>query len=378
MKVLHVITSLATGGAQTVLYRVLGALADAATEHSVVCLGAGHPLAEKIRALGVQVWVLDGRGRREGPQVMQKTRSIARDYRPDVILGWQYDGNLAAYWAARGCDAALVWNVRHSVADLRQEPPGTRLAIRLNAWLSHAPKIVLCNSETAVRQHIALGFPADAMRFIPNGYDTGRLSPGKEDRARVRQELGVPEDAFVIGKVARFHPMKDHLNLVAAAQQLLARIPRLQVLLAGRGVVGENRTLTEAISRYGLDDRVQLLGERSDIPALNAAFDIAVSASAWGEGFSNAIAEAMACGTPIVATDVGDAAMIVGECGRIVPPGSPHELAKGILAIERLSATERQAVGQQGRGRIREKFGLEQVAETYRQILLAVNEERRD
>src|SRR5205823_8210436 len=138
---------------------------------------------------------------------------------------------------------------------------------------------------------------------------------------------------------------KDHRTFLAAAARLAASEPRARFVLSGTGTEPANRELTDAIARLGLADRVVLLGERHDMPAFFAALDICALSSAYGEGCPNVLGEAMACGVPCVATDVGDSAAVIGDTGVVVPARDPAALAAGIERLIGLGAGGRQALG---------------------------------
>jgi glycosyltransferase involved in cell wall biosynthesis len=168
-----------------------------------------------------------------------------------------------------------------------------------------------------------------------------------------------------MGLVARYHPMKNQEGFLRAAARVVAQRPGVHVLLAGRGVDGDNASLREVIATTGLGGRVHLLGEVADIASLHAALDVEVSASHTVEAFSNAIGEAMACAVPCVVTDVGDSAAVVGTTGRVVPPSDEAALAAALQELLALPVPARRALGQQARERIRQHYDLEAVARTY-------------
>jgi glycosyltransferase involved in cell wall biosynthesis len=203
------------------------------------------------------------------------------------------------------------------------------------------------------------------MLVIPNGYELDRFRPDPDARARVRAEAGIPDDAPVVGLVARFHPQKDHRTFFEAAEQVARRFPDVHFLLCGNGLSWENPEVTAMTERAGIAERSHLLGYRADVPAVQASLDIACLCSQGGEGFPNTVAEAMACGVPCVVSDVGDAATIVGEIGRVVPIGDAASLARGIGELLCLDGEERLRLGQRARQRIVERYDFGQFMARY-------------
>src|SRR5260370_27560276 len=122
------------------------------------------------------------------------------------------------------------------------------------------------------------------------------------------------------------------------------------------------------IAEQQLDGRVALLRERADRPQLRAGLDIAGSPSAWGEAFSRAIAEAMACGIPCVVTDVGDSAYIVADTGLSVPPSDPQALAQAIGRLIEAGPEHRRQLGMAARRRIENEFSLPEIAARFATI----------
>lgn len=202
------------------------------------------------------------------------------------------------------------------------------------------------------------------MIVIPNGFDLEAFRPNPEARREVRAELGIPDTSLVITHIGRFHSQKDYPNLLSAADLVAAARADVCLVLCGDGVDSSNPLLAEWTARPSLAGRFRLLGNRADVHRILAASDVAVSAST-GEGFPNAVGEAMATGIPCVATDVGDTADLVGEAGMIVPPADPQALASGILGLLARSPEDRSSLGLKARARIGNLFGLERMARRY-------------
>ena len=213
--------------------------------------------------------------------------------------------------------------------------------------------------------HTALGYAEDKMVVIPNGFDLAAFKPDSKARVAVREELGIYQEALLIGLVGRFDPQKDHRNFVAAAARLRTDYTQVHFLLCGDGVNWNNAELTGWIGEAGLRQQFHLLGRREDMPRLTAALDISSTSSSYGEGFPNVIGEAMACGVACAITDVGDSAFIVGETGLVVPPRDPEALAHAWKKLIEMGPEGRQKLGETARKRILENFSLPDIVARY-------------
>ena len=365
-KILHIITSAEVGGAELMLCRLLER--NDPRHHRQAVLSLTTPIALKERFESqAPLHTLHMRPPLPRWQDLSTLRRIIRDERPDLIQGWMYHGNLAASVGARlaGFRGPVLWNVRHSLHDMRLEKPVSRLVIRLNARFSRGARAIVFNSRTSIEQHQAIGFAADRCVFVPNGVDCGLNRPQPELRDEVRAELGIEATAPLIGMVARYHPMKDPFTLLAALDLVRERLPKVRLAIIGRGFDRDNRRVADAIAARGLERHVRLLGYRSDVPRLLAALDVAAMPSAWGEGFPNALGEAAATGLPMVATDIGDAARVAGPGGRIVPPKDPPALAAALAEVLSLDPAARRTLGAAARRHVTEHFELDVISRRF-------------
>lgn len=370
VKILHTITGLHTGGAEMMLYRLLSQLNRARFDSTVVSLTDWGPIGDRIEALGVKVHVAGLRSVIRVPDGLWRLSKLVKRLRPDIIQGWMYHGNLVAQILSlflRGTKP-VIWNIRHTPSHLRNEKWQTAILIRLGAMLSNRPVRIIYNARVSAAFHENLGYKVDKRVIIPNGFDTQQFHPSERARREIRRELGLSTSTFLIGLIARYHPMKDHATFLRAATQLLQTSPEVHLLLVGRGVDRNNSGLSLLIRQLGLTQHVDLLGERADMPTVMAALDIATSCSAYGEGFSNVIGEAMACGVPCVVTDVGDSAFLVGDTGRVVSTRDPESLVSGWRQLLGLSEESRRALGIAARRRIQEHFGLPTIAKKYAEL----------
>ena len=367
LKVLHVISGLGQGGAETVLFRLLTGTQQH-IHHEVISLGGMDEFGPRLRDAGIPVEAYELSGLSLLTQGRRRfVRSLER-IRPDVIQTWMYHANaLAAWWAYRaGYQGRIVWNIRNSGKHLEEFSKWSRLSLRVGAWLSsRVPTEIVSCAHSAAQQHQRLGFRGPQVMIIPNGIDTSHWQPDKTVRQERRQLMRLRPDMPVLGVVARWHPLKDYPNFLVALAQVVQKYPNVKCLLIGAGLVQTNKELMQCINKLQLQHNVLLLGQRTDVAAWMQAMDIFVLPSK-AEGFPNVVCEAMACGLRCVVTDVGDAALIVGQDGIVVPAEESSALAAGIeQALHELSTDVHRRAVRQGRVRVQERFSIEHMNAAY-------------
>ncbi len=368
LRVMHVITGLGQGGAESVLLR-LATYPEAAVEHTVVSLTDEGIYGERLRAAGVAVHALGMKRGRVSLGGFLALRALIARTRPDAVQTWMYHADLIGGLAARLAGVrAIAWGIRNSGEHLERSSRSARLVLRACALLSGwVPRAIVCAAQKAAERHADKGYRRDRLVVVSNGYDLSRYTPDEAARARVRAQWGLADDAPVIGCVARWDPLKDHANLLRAIAALVrdGRDGGLRCVLIGRGMAADNPELGALIDRLGLRERLVLAGPSDDVPAAMNGLDLHVLSSC-AEGFPNVVAEAMACGVYCVVTDVGDAAYIVGDTGVVVPPEQSEALARGIeTALREVAARGRERAGQPARARVLERFDLARMVQSY-------------
>ncbi|WP_022705490.1 glycosyltransferase family 4 protein [Pseudorhodobacter ferrugineus] len=369
MTVLHIITGLHDGGAEAVLFRLC--TQDQAYQHHVASLRDAGKYGPLLEAQGVRVTCLSMPRGRVTVSGLWRLWCLIRKERPAVIQTWMYHADLVGGVIARlAGHRNIVWGIRHTTLVPGQSPRTTIWVAKVCARLSRiVPRRIVCCAEKAREVHAKLGYDRDRMQVIPNGYDLSVFQPNPSAGQQVRHALSLDKAEDVIGFVARYDPQKDHDNLLRALAILNGQGICPQCLLVGTGLVARNTILVERISELGLQDLVHLIGCRNDVPALMNALDLHVMSSAFGEAFPNVLAEAMACGTPCVSTDVGDAAEIVGPTGRIVPPRNPEALAKAIRTMLAEKVGPDWTVRREdARRRVSERYSLSQMVDSYHEV----------
>lgn len=332
MIVAHVITGLNNGGAEAVLYRLC--LADSKNTHVVISLRGEGKYGPLLKTAGITVHCLDMPRGLLTPVGLWRLARLLRHLRPDVVQTWMYHADLLGGLVARAVGIrAVFWGIRQTDLQQGKTKRTTILVARLCALLSRwVPKRIVSCAQQGMVVHQALGYAKDKFRVIPNGYDLSRLAPDAHSGCALRSTLGVPDGMPLLGNVARFHPQKDHHNLIAALGLLKQNGLDFRCLLIGDGMTDTNAELMAWLDTHNVRAEVLLLGPRSDITSVMNALDVNVLSSSYGEGFPNVLCEAMACGTPCVTTDVGDAGLIVANTGWVVPARSAEALARAMTA----------------------------------------------
>ena len=369
IRVVHIINSFASGGAEAMLCNLLRRCDRDRFEPSVVALIDDMTIAGPVLRAGIPVVTMGMKAGIPDPRGIVRLAKHLRHVQPEVVQTWMDHSNLIGGIAARlGCRARVVWGIHAS-----NHVPGvakrmTRVTVSVCSTLSHRvpSRIVYCaeRSRTFYDQH---GFAPKRGIVIPNGFDTNTFRPNPDARLRLRAELGLAPEALLIGLAARFDPIKDHGNFLRAAAIFARELPTAAFVLCGAGVDHNSVALVQQVAELGLTQRCHLLGRRQDMPGIHAAMDIATSSS-FSEAFPLAVGEAMACGVPCVATDVGDSALIVGPTGRIVPPRDSQALAAAWSGMRALGPAARQQLGEQARRRIEEMFDLGTITRRYEQL----------
>lgn len=368
MLVLHLITELQCGGAESQLQQLVLHSDKGRFHHVVISLQEGGSIAAELEASGVEVHSLGLKRGLPSPAGLVRLVRLLRRLEPDVLHCWLYHGCLAGGVAARLADVPrMIWGLRSANAGLREYRFLTRRVVKLCAKLSFLPDAIIAISESCLTVHRDLGYETARMRVIANGVDAQRFSPDPSARRAVRNELGLPQDSILVGLFARYSPMKDHATFFRAAELVHQRYPSVCFLLAGTDITPATPPLVQLVHESKLQDVTFLLGQRRDMPRLTAAVDIACLSS-WSESFGNVVVEAMACAIPCVVTHVGDLESVVGNTGRVVPPSDPSALAEAMMALIALPPEKRAALGQRARERVLNHFTVQKTVSAYEKI----------
>ena len=359
MKIQFLTRSLGCGGAERQLVLMAKALARTHQVEVVTFYSGDNHFADD-QALAPLLHSLNKRGRWDVlPFVARFVRHV-RQTRPDVVYAFMGPASLVALTARMAAPGTrVVWGIRSSNMALdRYDWLAARLR-RLECRLSRFADLLISNSQAGRDQALADGFVNRRILVIDNGIDTSvfQRRPGAPDA--LARRLGLPPGTPLVGTMARIDPMKGYEVFLQAAERLHQAMPQVHFVAGGAGAADYAATLRAQAQALGLERHVHWLGQVDDVSALYSAFDLYTSASVFGEGFSNSVGEAMACGAPCVVTDVGDAARIVGETGTVVPAGNAQALADGWRQILALPVEARLAQGALAQRRVVAHFSVD-------------------
>ena len=339
-KALILTRSLSAGGAERQAILNAQLLAQQGFEVDLACFYGSEVGYQEICGDGVRTLVLSPDSR----SIRQVYRALAKRIEQEgysVLYSFTGMPNvLTALCKLRNRKLKVLWGKR--ATRLKRGDYSLKYSIEVFAekLMRRVPDVIISNSQASANEMVEDGFAADKIKVVYNGIDTATFRPAT-DHASVSQQAALrqswfkeTEHPFVIGCVARLDPMKGHATLLDAFHKAHSKCERLRLVIVGGDRRGLKDTLQEKARALGVQDKLAWVDHFDAVQTVYPAFDLVTLPSLYGEGFPNVLAEAMACGVPCVATDVGDAAVILGPDGLVVPPNAPDELAAAWLAME--------------------------------------------
>ncbi|WP_161812700.1 glycosyltransferase [Steroidobacter agaridevorans] len=371
IRVLHLVSAggVASSVQPSLFMPLLTRLPRQRVKAQVACLSPGAVPSAVLRQNGVPTFDLALSRKRFSPKAFQELVQSTRHFRPDVIQAWGHTAQVISTLLRKRCDwkPRLVWSVSDT-APLAKNPGFIdRQKLKYAAKFSTRADRVVYASESGASQHRRAGFPDGGHETIPPGVDATRFKPDFAARRKLREELSLPGETFVVGMAAPFQAEYDHTTLIRAVGELIKTNPNVALVLAGHGVQKGNGPLMALIGGGALSTRVHLLGEYSDINALYNACDVVCSSSVNDQSRMN-VAMAMLCGVPVVATGIGAQGELIGQHGVAIEPGSPAAFIKGITRVMQLAPEKRTHMAQGARKHALEHYVYVRSLQKYLQL----------
>lgn len=363
LRTVFMLTSMPVGGAETLLVNMMRRFRPDRIAPSVVCTKEPGPLGDLLASdFPVSSHWLRGK---YDFSILPRLAAFLRHGQIDALVTVGAGDKM--FWgrlAARFARVPVVCSALHSTG----WPDGVgRLNRWLTPWTDRYIAVAKAHGNFLVEWE---RFPESKVAIIPNGVDTARFQPDPVARLSVRQELGLPETASLIGIVAALRPEKNHSLFLEVARRVRQRFPSTYFIIIGDGP--ERPSIEKKIAELSLNDSVFLLGTRSDTERLVAALDI-FTLTSHNEASPVSILEALSCGVPVVSTRVGSVSESVMDDwnGYTVEPGDTIQLAHRISSLI-LSPELARSLGSNGRDHTVSRFSLDSMVKGYEELIATV------
>ncbi len=377
MRIMFLHQNLSFGGAEMLIVDVATGLKKRGHDVMVVTFYDQNPLGVRLTEAGVTLESLHKRGRWEVVRFVRRFQNAVRRFQPCVIYTLMPVPNviaLAGRFATR--NLKLIWGVSNAKLDLSVYDFLSRISYSLETRLARFADLVISNSRAGADDAVRRGFPKATMHAIPVGVDMVRYHPDPAARQRIRTEWKIADGERLMGLIARLDPQKDVPNFLAAAAKVASSCDRLRFVVVGDGPAEYRAFLLAECEKLGISASTLWIAARPDIEAVYNALDLMVLSSA-AEGSSVAVVQAMACGTSVAATDVGDSTLELGPWGALAPPRDSAALADAIKRqLQRLDK-DRESIAAGCRQHILENYSIEMVVSKTEALMFSVCPNRR-
>ena len=373
LRVLHVVNRLDLGGTESGILKVATGLPGHEFIHAV-CTARGHsPEFAQQRAFSGEIFdAADSKSQRQ--LLVHRFARVIRRFRPDVVHSRNW-GAIEAVFAAKLAGVPAIVHSEHGyeLHILKGLPLRQRL-IRRAAYAA-ADAVFTVTSDLRDYHARQAGVRSSRITVIPNGVDSERFTPRQQATSASRAALGLPKNSFLIGTVGRLVAIKDQALLIRAAQALADCGRNVSVALAGDGP--ERSNLAALAAQLSFSDHVHFLGASKNVPEFLNALDVFVLPSV-SEGMSNTLLEAMSSGLPIVATSVGGNPELIENqvSGLLFPAGDAARLIEHLSFLAE-DSERRRDLGTKARERILDRFRLDAMLNSYRNLYQSLVARRR-
>ncbi len=348
MRIVFVIGSLGRAGAERQMMMLASGLQNRGHIVSIVCLDGTGGFDEEARQLGLKVLTLEKRF----PKLMRSATTYmghVRDVKPHVVYAFLPKQHIVAtLLKPLSRQSKIVWGIRASQIDWKSYRLRARLFFPIATKLSRWADMYIANSWAGAEYHISEGYESKKMRVIPNGIDAAVFHPDDKIRSNIRIEWKAGEEVPVIGILSRFDPMKGNDHFLEVASRVVKQLPSAIFIAVGRHTDEQAEAYFERASLLGLQGKLQLFKTTEQPQHYLNGFDVLVVPSK-SEGFPNTVLESLACGTPVVGTNVGDIREILGPNLSAANYGDIDSLASGVLSLlsRPLSSMSRQEMSEE-------------------------------
>ena len=362
LRILHITHSLNVGGLERVVVDLAKGFKKRGHFVEICCLDGKEPMGEEAEKAGIKVFSLNKK-----PGITWglpfRIAEIMKEEQINLVHTHNEAGLLYGVPAALKAQVTNIVHTEHGKEPGYENKKALKLAEKF--LLKKVKHVVAVSKDMKDKLVTSSGINNDTVSVIHNGIDADNFYQ-PEHREAMRNALGIEHDDFVIGNIARMVPLKNHRFLITVFKELLKDLPNLKLVLVGDGLLSEElKTYSRDI---GLSDSLLFLGERHDIAQLFSVFDLFVLPSLT-EGTSMTIIEAMASGTPVVASKVGGNPEIIenGQKGLLIPLDNILTWANAIKFIIE-NDIKRKEISKFAKNMVKERFSLRSMVDNYEKV----------
>ncbi len=364
IKILHIISGLNDGGAESILFKFL--CNTESNINYVISLKGPGKYGKLIEKKGIKTFYLDCSINLSLISDFIFLIKLIKKIKPDIVQTWLYHADLFGGCAAYLANAQKIfWGIHHTSLDRKLNKKSTIYVAKINSILSYfiPTKIIVC-AEKSKKEHIKNGFQKNKFIVIPNGIDLNEFKESKFHRDKYRKRLMIDQKELLLGTVARYNPNKDHLTLIKCIKKLKDSGIKFKYLFVGENMDYKNEELVRIIKKLKLDSTIKLIGQEKKISIIMNALDLHILSS-LSEAFPLVILESMACRTPCVSTDVGDVNKIIIRKELLAEKGNYLSLFKAINYFINLKEIDKDKISRQLQIHIRENFSIKKMINSY-------------
>jgi glycosyltransferase involved in cell wall biosynthesis len=362
--VVLLIRRLGFGGAERQLVNLANGLSDMGHQILIATYYASGELERYCTGQNLRLVCLEKRGRWDLLGYTNRLGRAINNFQPDVVYSFSSSTNLLSYFLRFRLNVkpVLVWRIATSFIDYSKYDWSARLVVVAERLISRRITHVISNSFAGAEFAVSKGFDRKSIEVIPNGIYAPNVLSERSNYSKARVLLGLPIKGLLIGLVGRIDYMKGHSLLLDAVADLASRGIFGQVVFVGNGDPNLKQALQRKIKKLKLENVVYWLPALNEIGRIYEVLDLLVCPSR-GEGFPNVLAEGMAHGKIVVASDVGDNRLIIENKCFIFPDADVSALAKTLEYSINLSQTEKAFWQAQGVAKIKENYSVQRYIE---------------